>query len=317
MTRTATSQVTQQLVDLAALSNWRAAREDANVEAANLRAAQQTLLAEVAVRYFALLTAQNQLATLAANEAAFAELVRQSEVRVRERLSAPLDVDQARAYFGLAQVATEQAREALADARQAVQQLTGQAPLPIRPLREDLHPAPPQPGDPGAWVELAMTRHPLLRAGSAAVAAAQARVSAARSAHLPTLGLAFTTERAPLNGLPAGPQSTNNVLGLQLTAPLLAGGATSALRRQNAFLRDAEAARLESTRRELVRSIEAQWHAAQGSIRQIATAEAAARAGQQHGTRDLTDVLNAIQTKGQAQLQLSQARHRHIVACCC
>ena len=73
-----------------------------------------------------------------------------------------------------------------------------------------------------------------------------------------------------------------------------------------------------------MRNVEVQWQAVQGSAAQIASAGAAAlaaeralaatRAGQQNGTRDLTDVLNAIQTNGQAQLQLSQARHRHVVA---
>lgn len=323
-TNTATSQINQALVNHAAIATWQAARADASAQEASLRAAEQALLAEVAVRYFALLTAQNQLATLAANEAAFAELVRQSEVRVAERLSAQVDVDQARAFFGLAQGTAQQAKEALADARQAMQQLTGQQPLPLKPLQQGWHPAAPLRTSPAAWVAEAMTGHPLLHADSASVAAAQERIEAARSANLPTLGLAVTTERAPLAGLPTSTQTTYTSVGLQLTIPLFAGGATFARQKQATYSRDAEAAQLEATRRDLVRNVEAQWQAAQGSVSQIATAEVAAvaseralaatRVGQQQGTRSLTDVLNAIQTRGQTQLQLSQARHRHVVA---
>lgn len=321
---TSASQVTQTLFNLAALSNWHAARNDADAQTANLRAAEQVLLADVATRYFAVLTAQNQLATLAANEAAFAELVRQSEVRVQERLSAPVDVDQAKAFFGLAQGTTQDAREALADARQAVQQLTGIAPLPLRSLRQDLRAAPPQPASPAAWVGEALAGHPLLQAGSASVAAAQDRIDAARGAYLPTLDLSVTSARAAPDGPPGAGQTTSTSIGIQLTVPLFTGGATSALRRQATYVRDGQVAQLEAIRRQIVRNVELEWQAAQGSALQIGTASAAAlaaehalaatRAGQQNGTRTLTDVLNAIQTNGQAQLQLIQARNRHVVA---
>jgi len=136
--------------------------------------------------------------------------------------------------------------------------------------------------------------------------------------------LTFTTQRAPLDSLPTSPQTTNNAVGLQLTIPLFAGGATVARQKQAVFTRDAEAAQLEATRRNIVRNVQAQWQAAQGSATEIVTAEAAAvaaeralaatRSGHQYGTRSLFDVLNAIQTYGQAQLELIQARHRHVVA---
>lgn len=321
---TTTSRVSQALIDVAALDTWKAARADASAQDANLRAAEQALMAEVAVRYFALLTAQSQLVTLVANEGAFRELVRQSEVRVKERLSAAVDVDQARAYLGLAQGATQQAREGVADACQAVQELTGHAPAALRPLREDFRPAAPQPAAPAAWTAEALANHPLLQAGSASVAAAEERIGAARAAHLPTLDLSFVTQRAPIDTLAASPQTTNNVLGLRLTVPLLAGGATLAQQKRAVYTRDNEAARLEAQRRNIVRNVQAQWQAAQGSVVEIATAQAAAqaaerslaatRAGHQYGTRSLFDVLNAIQTNGQAQLELIQARNRHVVA---
>ncbi len=322
-TNVATSQISQALINLAAMDSWKAARSDAIAQDANLRAAKQALLAEVAVRYFTLLSAQNQLSILTANEAAFAELVRQSEVRVAERLSAQVDVDQARAYLGLAQGATQQARETVADGRQAIQELTGQSPLPLRPLRKGFRPVAPQPSNPAAW-EAGLDGHPLLQAGSASVVAAQERINAARAGHLPTLGLTFTTQRAPMGSLPTGPQSTNSSLGLQLTIPLYQGGATFAQQKQAVFARDATSAQLEASRRSIVRNIHAQWRAAQGSVTEIITSEAAAlaadrsltavRSGHQYGMRSLFDVLNAIQTNGQAKLGLTQARHRYVVA---
>ncbi|UTY60543.1 TolC family outer membrane protein [Massilia sp. erpn] len=316
---TASSKITQSVVDLAARSNWKAARAEAHAQDANLLAAEQVLLAEVAVRYFQMLTAESQLLTYMANEAAFAELVRQSEVRVTEGLSASADVDQARAFLGLAQGTTQQAKEALADARQALQQLVGRAPEQLKPLKKKWQPAM-LPARPEAD---AFADHPQLQAGDASITAAKERISAAQAGHLPTMALVLTSERTPRGNLPQT-TSTNSAVGIQLTIPLIMGGAIVAQERQALARRDAEIAQVEVTRREIARNIKAQWEAAQGSIVQIRATEAGAaaaeralaaiRSGQQIGTRSLTDVLNAIQTNGQAQLQLTQARHRHVVA---
>ena len=110
---------------------------------------------------------------------------------------------------------------------------------------------------------------------------------------------------------------------LQLTIPIYEGGATLAKHDSAIYARETVAAQLEASRRLVVRNVQAQWNAAQGSVTEIAISEAAAlsasrslaavRAGQQYGTRSLFDVLNSIQTEGQAQLQLIQARHRHVV----
>ncbi|MDC8756312.1 TolC family protein [Janthinobacterium fluminis] len=323
-TSTVTSKISQTIVNLAALDTWRAARADASAQTATLRAIEQALMAEVAVRYFALLTAQSQLDTLAANEAAVAELVRQSMVRVAERLSAAVDVDQARAYLGLAQASTQRAKESLADARQAVQELTGQLPLSLKRLKKGFKPAVPHPTNSDAWVEEALVDNPTLQSGNAGVLALEQRAKATRAANLPTLDVSFTTYRAPIDGASSGRQVTNNTLGLTLTFPIVAGGATFALTRQALYARDAAAAQVEATRRSIIRNVEAQLQTVRGSVAEIAIAEPGAeaaeralsanRAGHQYGTRTLTDVLNAIQTNGQAQLQLTQARHRNLVA---
>lgn len=323
-TNVITSQVSQTLVNLAALNTWQATRADADAQEANLRAAEQALLAEVAVRYFALLTAQSQLETLAANEAAVAELVRQSSVRVAERLTATVDVDQALAYLALSQASTQHAKESLADARQAVQELTGQVPLPLRQLRKGFQPALPQPAEPAAWVAEALTGSPLLQAENASLLASEQRIKAARAGNFPTLDVSFTTNRTTQDGVARSGRGTDNAIGLTLNVPLVTGGATFATTKQAMFKRDAAASQVESVRRSIIRNVEALLQAVRGSVAEISAAEPGAqaaeralsanRAGHQYGTRTLTDLLNAIQTNGQAQLQLTQARHRHVVA---
>lgn len=322
--RSSGSTITQTLVDVAALYSWRAAETDASAEDARRTAAEQALRARVARAYFGLLSAQSQLATAETTEAAYAEQVRQNQVRVDNRLAAPLDVQQARAYLGLAQTATLAAREQLADAVQAMQELTGQPPLPLKPLRADLHPALPQPNDAAAWVAEARDHHPLVRATAQDVQAASQRQRAARAGHLPTLGLAATTQRAPVGGVPGADARTQTIVGLQLTVPLFSGGATLAQQQQAAAQHDANQAQHDTALRAAVREAEAQFQAAQGSVAQVAATQAAAeaaeqaltatRAGLAHGTRGMTDLLIAIQTQAQAQNAHALARHRHVLA---
>ena len=317
-----TSKITQSLINLAALSNWQAARADVQVQEANLRTAEQALLAEVAVRYFDLLTAESRLATQHTNETAFAELLRQSEVRVAERLSAPVDVDLARAFLGLAQGTTQEAREAVADARQALVQLTGRMPQPLKPLQRNWKPVA-LPASSDEWVAQALLNHPQLNASQAAIAAAQERIREARAGHLPTLALTVEAERAQRD-TQTPRTSTHSTVGIQLSIPLFMGGAMVAQEKSAVAKRDAELAQIETARREIERHIRAQWQTVQSGVTQIGTAEVAAsaagralaamRVGLQNGTRSLTDVLGAIRTKGEAELQLTQVRHRHVVA---
>ncbi|MFS9598909.1 TolC family protein, partial [Klebsiella variicola] len=88
--------------------------------------------------YFGLLSAQAQLATARANEEAFDRQVREAESRFQAGLSAQVEADQSRAYRELARASTLAAELALADARQALAQLTGSPPATVQPLRQSL-----------------------------------------------------------------------------------------------------------------------------------------------------------------------------------
>jgi len=121
------SRLSQVLLDLGQLRSWDAAQTLLSAQEARLRAAEQALCARVATAYFGVLTAQASLNTAQANEAAFAEQVRQAQSRFEAGLSAQVDVDQARTYHALAQGSSLEAREALADARQALRQVSGES----------------------------------------------------------------------------------------------------------------------------------------------------------------------------------------------
>jgi outer membrane protein len=142
-TRSVTSSLSQPLFDLAALRTWDASRAQASAESARLAAAEQAARARVAEAYFGLLSAQAQLATARDNEEAFARQVSEADTRFKAGLSAQVEADQSRAYRELARSNTLAAELAVADAREALAQLTGTPPTRLQRLQPG--PAGPTP----------------------------------------------------------------------------------------------------------------------------------------------------------------------------
>lgn len=320
-----TSSISQVLVDLGRLRAWDAATTRASASDAQLRAAEADLCARVATAYFDLLSAQANLVTARANEDAFAQQVAQAQSRFEAGLSAAVDVEQARTYYQLSRSSTVQAREAQADARQALAQITGQAPGELKPLAADLQAHAPEPPDAAAWVQQALQANPALRAGTLGLGASERRVAAARAAHLPTLSLGLETQRSTGSAVALQDVGrSDTVVSLSLSIPLFAGGATQSQVRQAAYRRDASRDDLEAARRALTRQTQAQFQAVlsgvdlmqstRAAVEAAGRALASTRAGQALGTRTMTDLLLAIQSQTAAQSADVQARHRYVLA---
>jgi outer membrane protein len=319
-----TSSISQALVDLAALREWDASRGQASAQAARLVAAEQAARQRVAEAYFGLLSAEAQLATARANEEAFARQVGEAETRFKAGLSAQVEADQSRAYRELARGGTLAAEAAVADAREALAQLTGAAPQPLQPLRQSLT-AHPLPDDAEAWAQRALNANPDLRALQLDVQSSEQRIAAARAGHLPTLSVGVDTLRQRGDGVPLSDAGrTPTQVALRLTVPLFAGGATAAAADRAGFQREAAREQLEAGRRAVLREVRAQHLAVGQGAAQLRATQAAVEAAQRAldatrtgltlGTRSTTDLLLAIQTLAGAQNAQTQARHRHVLA---
>lgn len=319
------SQIRQTLLDLAQWRSLDAENTLLSAQEQRLRAAEQQLCARVANAYFAVLVAEAGLATAEANEAAFAEQVKQAGSRFEAGLSAQVDVDQARTYHQLVRGHVIQAQQELADARQALAEITGSMPGPLNPLAPQLPALPPQPLDAQAWVARALSHNPQLRASELNLSASERRIEAARAGHLPTLSLGLDSDRRRGSGVAeASSGRTVNTLGLTLSMPLFAGGATQSQVRQAGYRRDAAAGEQEAGRRALIRETQAQYQAVLSTLAQmdssrlaVAAADqalAATKTGQGLGLRTMTDLLLAIQTQASAQNAHELARHRYVLA---
>ena len=324
--RDASATLTQVIVDVARLRQLAGARATAQAQEALTRAAEQALAVRVATAYFGVLMAMDTLANTEANEAAYGQQVAQSEQRYRNGLTAQVNVDQAKAYHASARAGTIAARQALADAREALAEITGRRDEPLKTLADDVPPVPPQPADAQAWVSAALAGNPLLDAQQRErVAAADKAVDAARAGHLPTVRASLDVGRPaswpPVDG--NGSARTVTTAAILLDVPLFAGGAVQSQLRQALALRDAAADDLEATRRRVARetlerhgSVMAglgQVEANRAAVAAARRALASTRAGQELGTQTMTDLLLAIQTLTAAQGAYSQSRHRVVL----
>lgn len=323
--RRVSANLSQVLIDLGALARLKAAQAQADAQDASYRAAEQALLVRVAAAYFKVLTAGDALANVQANEDALAQQVAQADQRYRNGLSALVDLEQARAYHATARSNTIAARTELADARDALAEITGTPPGTLSVLRDELPMDPPSPADPQAWVAASLQNNPLLQAQRANVSAAEKNVNAARAGHLPTLSAGVGVGRGaawPAAGAADG--RTLTTLGVALTIPLSSGGVQQSLVRQALHRHDGARAELEARRRRVAREVLeqhrsviagiGQTEATRSAVASARKALASTRVGQGLGTQTMTDLLLAIQTLAAAQNAHSQARHQFVLS---
>jgi len=323
--RSLAASVSQTLVDAAALARLDAARAQAEAQDGVYRAAEQALLVRVATAYFNVLTAGDTLANVQANEDALRQQVDQADQRWRNGISALVDLEQARAYHASARASTIVARKALADAHEALAEITGKPPADLRGLRDELPMDAPLPADPHAWVSAAMVNNPLLQAQQSSIGAAEKNIAAARAGHLPTLNAALAVGRGAAWPLAAGNDGRRvATVGVALNLPLFAGGAVQSRVRQALHQRDAARDELDLRRRRVAREVLEHYRSVVAGIGRTEATHAAVdaarkalastRVGQGLGTQSMTDLLLAIQTLASAQNAYSQARHQFILS---
>jgi len=315
--------VKQVLFDAGLASSLQAARATASAQDATYRAAQQSLCLRVATAYFDALLAADKLATVQANEDAYAQQVEQSQQRYAAGLDAQVDVDQSRVYQALAHGNTLSARESLIDAQGVIAEITGSTPGALKTLRDDLPLTPPVPADAQDWVAEALRDNPTLEAARRSLDAAGSGIAAARAAHLPSLSAGLGVGRSTGAAFDSSSGRMVATLGVTMTVPLFAGGVTQARVSQAVHQRDGAQNTLESSRRSVIRTTQESFRSLVAAIGQVQSSRIsidaaqksldATRVGHEVGTRTTSDLLLAIQNLASAQDAYAQARHQLIL----
>ncbi len=320
----------QTLFNWSQFANLRAQRDISKAADYTLDSANDELIVRSATTYFNVLVAIESLSAAQTNEAAAKKQFDYADKRLEVGLAPITDVHEARAQYDQARANTILARNALEDAYQALTELTGQPVRGLRGLPEDFRPElPANRGDVDQLVAEAISRNPALKAQELQVSAAESGVSAARGAHYPTLSLGGSWGKNAswgdsIGGSSRTPDNTSNTIGLTLSVPIFAGGATQSRVRQALAQRDMTQDGYEQQKRALDRNTRNAWQTVVAGIseveaRRLAVVSAqsaydASQVGLEVGTRTVLDVVQNQRTLFQAQLDYAQARYSFLLS---
>lgn len=316
----------QVLFDWGQISTLRSQRALSTAADFQLDADNDALITRTAAAYFDVLIATETLAAAEAAEAAFRRQFDFADKRLEVGLAPITDVHEARAQYDGARANTIVQRNALQDAYQALAEITGSEIRDLRGLPDDFTPELPEGRDAEAWVATALGQNPQLQALRYQVTASEYGVTAAKSAHLPTLdlgaryGRSDTWGRENFGSLEQGGET--NSIGITLTVPIFTGGITQSRVRQSIAQRDITADQYEAQRRAIERNTR---NAYQGLVAGITEVEArrlalvsansayeASQVGLEVGTRTVIDVLINQQNLFSARQQYAFAKYNFL-----
>jgi len=296
--------------------------------------AYQDFLLRVSESYFLVLTLTDGVTFAEAEEKAFKRQFEQAEQRFEVGLTAVTDVHEARASYDNSRARAIVARNNLADAKEALRELTGQYFEEYDALQEVLPLVEPDPIDANAWVDIALQSNPAVLSSRAAVEVADANMRFEKAGYYPTLDLRASYEKFRDNEYQYYDPITETLFNTALKAdnarillvldvPLFQGGRVNARTRQANRLLDATGQDLDDVQRGVVRETQNAYRAILAGIQEVEAFEQAkisaesaleaTQAGFEVGTRTIVDVLIAEQRKYQAQRDNSVARHLYII----
>lgn len=312
---------------------FQAAKATDQQYALQLSATEQNLILQSAETYFAVLRAQDTLASTKAEEAAFKRQLDQANERFDVGLSDKTDVLEAQAGYDTARANRILAERAVDDAFQALVTLTSHEYASIEGILHTLPVLAPTPNDAKAWVDTAAQQNLNLQASNYAVDAAEETLRQRKSGHAPTLDAVAQYQKGDNDslgfsnpariGLRYNGEAEQSSIGLQLNIPIYSGGLTSsqvreAYQRVNQSEQERESLRrqiVENTRN-LHRAVNTDVETVQARRQSIISNQSALEAteiGYQVGTRNIVDVLNAQRQLYSSVRNYNDARYDYIL----
>lgn len=316
--------LTQPLFDKEIWERRQQAGEQVAQSVAEYRSSEQQFVLRVAQRYFDVLSARDTLRFTRAEARSLERQLDQAEQRFEVGLSAITDVHEARARYDDARARVIVSENELDDAEEALEELTGKAMPPLKPLQEELPLRGPEPDEPQQWVETAVANNPALEARQRAAEVADQEIDIARSGHYPTLEFqAQHFDQDNQTGLFAA-QTNADTYTVQLNVPIFSGLRVSSQTDQAGHNYSAALQDVEQEQRNVVRSTRDEYRAVIAGISEVEarrqalvsaqSALDATEAGFEVGTRTIVDVLISQQQLFQAQRDLAQARYNYLLS---
>jgi outer membrane protein len=291
---------------------------------ADYSAADQALIVRVAERYFAVLSAEDNLRFTRADKKATKRQLEQARKRFEVGLIAITDVHEAKAAYDQTVASEIAAVSQLDSAREALQEITGRYLKLLSPLGKNVPLLKPDPASIEKWAETAKRQNLQLRSAMLNADIAQQNIRLQRSGHLPTLDLVAGRSKSIVHGGVFGARdTTTDSVSLQFSMSLFQGGLVVAKTREAVQLYRQARELAEAQRRATLRQARDAYRGVVNGISRIMalqqatvsslSAYKATKAGFEVGTRTIVDVLNAQRELFRARNNYAQARYDYIL----
>lgn len=285
--------------------------------------AQQDLIVRVAQAYFDVLAAQDALSFIGQQQTFITEQLASAKRNFEVGTATITDTNEAQARFDLGVAQQIAARSDIDIKRAALQQIIGDAPAPLSPLRPGVKLSAPQPTQIDVWVASAEKQNYEVLRQQLTLEIARREIKRNRAGHYPTVNLVAARSHSNSNqagGLSAGSGSLNsNSVGVQWSIPLFSGFAVDSKVREAIALEDKARNDLLFTQRTSAQAVRQAFVGVNNGLAQVRALEAAEvsnqsalesnQLGYQVGVRINIDVLNAQQQLYMAQRDLAKARY--------
>ena len=294
---------------------------------AQLAQSQQDLALRVAIAYFNVLAARDQLIALVAAKQATGEQLQQARREFEVGTKTIIDTNEAQARFDQISAQEQVALGALLVRRSELQVIIAREPDTLAPLRERPNLNPPLPRDIDAWVRAAEMGNYSVQIAASGYEIASREIQRQRDAYKPTVDLVSGYTINKFNGTQAtdtNPRINSGSVGVVLNVPIYTGGLIQSRVREALSLQERSSFDLESARRNAANAARDAFTGVNFGLAQVSaleSAEVSARTqlestqlGYEVGVRIQLDVLNATTQLVQTQRDLKRARYDVLLA---
>lgn len=290
----------------------------------DLEAARQDLIVRVTERYLNALAAWDQLEFAKAELAAVSQHHELASARFEMGLAPITDLHDAKARLASRAARVTEAEHQLADALQALGEMTGETPESLAILKPELVMPPPLPDDIELWADGAVKSNLAVEAQRRAVEVVDKEVSKQRSGHYPTLDLLgrFNSRNTEGSLYGGGSEVETQDIIMQVNLPIFQGWFVNSRTRQAAEQRSKAKAELEKLTREVSRLARSSFLGVKSAITQVnALGQAvesqqlaleAKQEGYRSGLFTSLAVLDAERDLFNAKMEFSRARYDYI-----
>ena len=319
-------QFRQSIYDRQKILTYRQSKTKAGEAGVEFAIARQDLIVRTVERYFAVLATKDNIDLTTANQNTLQRQLELADERLQVGLGTTTDLFDAQARFSQAEAEDFEAHNLLENALQELAELIGHVPpAPLDRLKSEVALLYPRPDDIDAWVQRAVENNLELAASRKAEEFALQEIARERAGHLPTLDFVVNHIVNDDDGSISGPglRREGTDARVQLSLPILEGGAVVSRTREAGFRYQAAQQRTESARRSAVQIARSAFLNTVTRIRQVEAFDKAVLAsesaveakqdGFEAGLNTNIDVLDAQRDLFRAQRDHLGSRYDYIL----